>query len=689
MKVFFACKPCLYFFFESGASSCNRAPFAVSGGVFGFFVEFTMVMDFEISLIAASVLLPAAASASPLIRNSSLRVFAAVFFCGCMMLDSWLLFLTGNVFVSVRNLYLFVSAANFAFLAFSLFLAVRRRSYVVFLISLFEILMMCLFLFYKRYVPGNSTVILADTLGKMFIFAFSSGGGLFALLWIRYGNRGAGGGKGRLFSLLFLCISSLNFLAVSGNLFFVPSVINALALILYFVAEIEGSAESSAASLSVLTHLLCASLIFFAAAFFLYSYNGGEEGLSIVLLLKMGSLKSAGKVSIAVILMYVSAFICSGMPPFHGWLRKYCSVGFFSCSVFNVCAAGAGIFLIFRLAPSFPLLAYSGRVSGMIIGYSTAFFGAFVFFVCSCCACAQKTVPMAASFSLAGMAGLVVMCVGTGIPSAICGGLFLFVFHSLFGFVVAIAGFRSEDPVSRAVLKLSLCALYMPPFGVFFALWVILESLFNASFQYSGSALLLFSSSILPLSSAFVAVLGVSASFVSWTVRSACIGLQSFALKSFRLSGYSTALLLSVAFALCVNFSVPGLYFLVKRAAVDAMSPDASEPGIIVSMVETGFARHSFKGGADCFAGIYPSFQMLCVLGAAAVLFVLLCLRGRKGVVFFGPPSGRSVSEAWERVFPGRYARFLSEPYLDSFFTPASFVVLSYIIGVSSGVTFR
>ncbi|MCQ2735791.1 MAG: hypothetical protein MJ234_01050 [bacterium] len=477
-------------------------------------------MDYEMTMLALAVALPAAAPITSYIKHSSIRVFAAVFFCGCIMLNSWLLFFTGNIFASVRNLYIFVTVFNFAILGYCTYIAFKRKSFFVFMAAVLEAALMCWFLIHKKYAPGNSTVVIADTLSKLFVFAVSSAGSIFALLWSKYADERSHGHNMKLFRIIFFCIAAVNFAAVSGNLFFFPLAINIIGLAVYCSMAEEKGLEMHEGSVLALKYFLSASLIFFAAVCFLYSYNGGGDGLSIVLLLKMGGLKSAGKISIAVIMLYISAFICAALPPFHRWASP-ASSAFFQASLVCICSIPLGLFLIFRLAPVFPLLAYSSKASGMIIGYSAALFGSFAFFSCSALSCIKKDIMQACPYFLSGIGGIICACAGTGIPAAVSGGFFLFCFAYAFCCIMLLCQFVPDDPCCSFIRKITAVSLYMPPFGVFFALWMILEAFFNASVIIPGSGLTVFTSSVLPLSAAFFTVVGIALSMISWTAKGA------------------------------------------------------------------------------------------------------------------------------------------------------------------------
>ena len=452
-------------------------------------------MEYEICLTYATVLLPFIFGFLLKIENKILRNIFAFIFCLLIILDSWILFFLDNIFVFVNHICYYVSAIDISLLLIAIWISIKRKNIFIFAFSFLQVSFLYYFLVIKGHTCGDPLFLSADYYSKFMILTVSSCVSIFVFLWLLY-SKNDNKLKSRYASYFLFFLSLTNLFFLTNNIYFLPICVNIIALLIYRLIIRLKSEESEKVAETALLYLLVVSFLFSISVFFLYAYNGGESGMSISSLLKRGSLKSAQKVSIAIILIYFGAFILSGIYPFTNWVKKVNNFDIFISAIFNLCILTSGIYLIMRFSSSFIMLSYSGHTTGKIVGYSISFFGAFSFFASSIKLFIKSNIEKLKYSVIPILASLTTVCCGCSASETSVSALFLYFFCFGILFLLYLSRIRETDPVLSWVFKFLLLIAFIPPFGVFFSVWLFFESILSISFSYISSKFISFTLNI-------------------------------------------------------------------------------------------------------------------------------------------------------------------------------------------------
>ncbi len=643
-------------------------------------------MEYEIFLTYATVLLPVIFGFLILkTENKILRNILSFIFCLLIILDSWILFFLENIFVFVNHICYYVSAIDIILLLISIGISVKKKKIFIFALSFLQISFLYYFLILKKHTCGDPLFLCADHFSKFMILAVSSCVSIFVFLWLLYSkndtklkSRYAG------YFLFFLSLTNLFFL--TNNIYFLPICVNIIALLLYrLIVRLKSEGAGDVAE-SAMSSLLFVSFLFSISVFFLYAYNGGESGMSISSLIKRGSLKSAQKVSIAIILIYFGSFILSGLHPFTHWIKKVVNLDHFLSAIFNLCLLTTGIYLVMRFSPSFIMLSYSGHTTGKIVGYAISFFGAFSFFASSAELFLKDKIEEAKYLPIPLIASIITICCGGANSESSVSALFLFFFAYGILFLLYLSKIRATDPILSWSFKLLLLISFIPPFGIFFAVWLFFESLLCISFYYISSTFISFT---LNLTSIFVFLFlafGFILLIISMCRFLSILKFSQFKLRHSAFSGVASAVVSLSALYLfsCLNLSI--IYQFVKIAVRGVIPVDSKLPYIYSSLTETGILNQMLVDGSNIFLGAFPSLQIFFI--AFTIFYFLYFIFKRKELPTFNMENARITLRLWNLI-KLRILKFLSKSEVIYFFNIFGFILLSFIFGISAGITFR
>lgn len=644
-------------------------------------------MNYESVSLFLTVVLPIAACCfSLLFRQTFLQAFSVAVFCGLIILNSCLLFFAGNIYLSACGLSAYIYSAAFLLCIFVLFLGVKSKKNSVIISAVVQIALLIWLVLIKRYDIGHTPLFYADAISKLILCVGSCLGGVFALLWIRYSpvkkkNKNESSG-----SLILILISIFNVFVMLNNILFLPSAISAAGLAGYLVIDASGERDAYKSASEWLSCFTSAAL-FFALASFIIILCYGEDGVVMTELLKRSVLKSSKRFVLAIALSYVSAFVLCAMPPFAFWMREFSKNNYLSFAAFNIFAVNMGVYLIFRFAPSFSPMFFYGSSSGLTIGSSIVVFGAFSYFACSYLSLISNDLTFSCSLSSAGTASLAVLCVGLGASAALVGAIFLWLFHSLFTFLIICSLMRSSDVVAFWTLRLGVYALFAPPFGVFISYWILLISVSNSflPFDSSNFSFLLFNAFLFV--SIMLSSIGVCVSFSNGVKRLVALCSRFSFFKIFRISGLSIALSFVAAFAIFLNLNIPILYIHVKSAVLNMLPSSSFEPNLIFSFFELASVKPVSSASETFLFGVYPLFSAFAVFASALALFFVFYFieKKEKPLSCFISIDLGLINCLLKRFFSGKYAVVCSYRYVNAFFSFVSCAIMIYIAGVALG----
>jgi NADH-quinone oxidoreductase subunit L len=212
-------------------------------------------------------------------------------------------------------------------------------------------------------------------------------------------------GYGRYFLLLFIMTLSLVTLVLSANLLLIATCWNLMGIILYLflVHNYRRTEARRYAGWALVTHLI--SDLFLASAIWVIYKNTGSLYLAEI----FSSIKDSpdsGWVSLAGILLMLSAITKSAQFPFHLWLVYSMEGPTPVSALMHAGIVNAGAFLINRFAPFFAQEGYALQLA-FFVGSVTAILGSALMLI-------QSDIKKALGYSTVGQMGYMIMEIGVG-----------------------------------------------------------------------------------------------------------------------------------------------------------------------------------------------------------------------------------------------------------------------------------
>lgn len=261
------------------------------------------------------------------------------------------------------------------------------------------------------------------------------------------------------------------------------------------------------------------------ASFLLISYNGDSEAyksgfraLSINLfggicfgignilfnklmgITELSQLINTGKLvgisSIPVFLLCIAGFSKCAQIPFQSWLLgAMVAPTPVSALLHSSTMVKAGVYLIIKLSPCYALTPF---------GTAIAFYGAFVFLICSAIAVSQSNAKRVLAYSTIANLALIISSAGIGSPISISAAIILIIFHAVSKALLFLCtgqiehtihsrdiedmtGLIKKAPLLASITAFGIVSMILPPFGVLVTKWLALE----ASATHPGVVILL------------------------------------------------------------------------------------------------------------------------------------------------------------------------------------------------------
>ena len=128
------------------------------------------------------------------------------------------------------------------------------------------------------------------------------------------------------------------------------------------------------------------------------------------------------------------------------------------------------------------------------------------------------------------------------------------------------------------------------------------------------------------------------------------------------------------------------IYQFVKIAVRGVIPVDSKLPYIYSSLTETGILNPMMTEEINSFLGSYPSLQIFFI--AFAMFYFLVIIFKRKELPIFNQKNARIIKKMWNLINL-KIFKFISKYEINSFLAILGFVILSFIMGISAGITFR
>lgn len=385
-----------------------------------------------------------------------------------------------------------ISLADFALLAFILFIGIKRRHALIIILAAAQAALLMYFdivLGGGEIQPGPAFVI--DHLAVIMALVINIVGALICIYGVKYiaeheeKHSLVKSRQPRFMFWLVIFLGAMNGLVFANNLYW-----------MYFFWE-----ATTFCSFQLIGHDLSDEALGNACrALWINSLGGTAFALALVALLKYGSgdclsiqyLMSHGAGAgmtgmgmLAIALLVLAGMTKSAQLPFQSWLLgAMIAPTPVSALLHSSTMVKAGVYLILRLAPVY---------MGTYLSDSIAIAGAFTFLITSILAVSQSNAKRVLAYSTIANLGLIIACAGINTPAAISAAIVLIIFHAvskglLFlctGFVEHQIGSRNiEDmegladrmPLITAIFTVGIISMFLPPFGMLVGKWAAIEA---------------------------------------------------------------------------------------------------------------------------------------------------------------------------------------------------------------------
>lgn len=203
-----------------------------------------------------------------------------------------------------------------------------------------------------------------------------------------------------------------------------------------------------------------------------------------------------GLAAIPVFLLCIAGFSKSAQLPFQSWLLgAMVAPTPVSALLHSSTMVKAGVYLIIKLSPCYALTLF---------GTGIAFYGAFVFLICSAIAVSQSNAKRVLAYSTVANLGLIISSAGIGSPISVSASIILILFHAVSKALLFLctgqiehtinsrdiedmSGLIRKAPLLAAITAFGIVSMILPPFGVLITKWLAME----ASATHPGVVILL------------------------------------------------------------------------------------------------------------------------------------------------------------------------------------------------------
>jgi len=380
-----------------------------------------------------------------------------------------------------------VVVLDYLLLVYFLYIGIRRKSWLISLLSLAQIGLLAWLEFGLVKEEAVEPLFYIDWLSIIMALVICIVGSMIVLYALNYmpdheehlhleKSR-----QPRFFLWLVLFLGAMNALVFSNHLIWLYFFWEVTTACCYLLILHDLTDEAINNALRALWMNLIGGLAMVVAMILAYKYTSPQT-LALQALAKSGA---STALLLPIALLVLGGVIKSAQVPFQSWLLgAMVAPTPVSALLHSSTMVKAGVYLVFRLAPGF-----QGTALSLVI----AVYGAFVLLVTATMALMRTNAKSVLAYSTIGSLGLMIMCAGINSSLAIAAGLALLIFHAmtkglLFLCVGAIEnkigsrdieameGLMERLPMLTTITLMGALAMLVPPLGVLVSKWLAIEA---------------------------------------------------------------------------------------------------------------------------------------------------------------------------------------------------------------------
>lgn len=376
-----------------------------------------------------------------------------------------------------------VSGADILLLLFFGWVAIKRKSW---LIGLLTILQLGTLVYLLKYMPAEKGLqFMADKLSVFMFLVINILSSIIAIFSLQYIEQEdcSNFRKKYFLSILFFFIAVMNGIVVADNLeyFFLFFELTTLASFLFIGFRKDETSVKNAITALWMNQI--GGLAILAAIFFIL-YNGFGAATFSNLLAHAG----AAGIYLPLALLCIAALIKGAQMPFSKWLLgAMVAPTPVSALLHSSTMVKIAPFIILRLSPALK----NTPVATVVIAFT-----AFVFIAAAIASLAQDNLKRILAHSTIALLALMIMMGAVGTPVTVVAALILIFFHGISKCMLFLnAGilekvFHTREtsdmdklaetgPFTSLIITIGFMSLLLPPFGAFIGKWFSIETLAN------------------------------------------------------------------------------------------------------------------------------------------------------------------------------------------------------------------
>jgi len=387
-----------------------------------------------------------------------------------------------------------IGIADFALLAFILYIGIKHRKPLVIVLTLVQ----SAFIVYFEFVLGGGhaevePAMVIDNLAIIMSLIINIIGSLICIYGVKYiaeheeHHHLEKTRQPRFMFWLVIFLGAMNALVFSNNLvwllfFWEITTLCSFQLISHGLTEEAINNAGRALWMNMLGGVA------FAIGIVYLFVSGGADALSIRYLIENASTVADKAVLAGISLIVFAGFTKSAQMPFQTWLLgAMVAPTPVSSLLHSSTMVKAGVYIVIRLAPIY----HNTLLSDLV-----AVAGAFTFLMTSVLAISQSNAKRVLAYSTIANLGLIIACAGINTPLAISAAIALVIFHAVSkGLLFLCVGIiehhiHSRDiedmgglidvmPFTTKIVAIGIISMFLPPFGMLLGKWASLEASVN------------------------------------------------------------------------------------------------------------------------------------------------------------------------------------------------------------------
>lgn len=431
--------------------------------------------------------------ASYLVRNRPFRTGLVLVSAGIVSACSLALaffspFTAAPTTVAGLDIDSLIELGDFILLFVMLGIGVRQRHALVIIVSLVQLVLLCMLEFFLVHEPGNYPLFHCDELSAMVSLVVALVGSVICIYALPYmktheaeaNEQTRTAGEPRFFAVLLLFFGAMHGLILSNNILHLYFFFEITSLCSFLLIGHDRTAIARRNSLIALWMNSLGGVAILLGTWVIYAKVGTTEIQGFI---KLAPTMSGAVFGIAF--LAVGGMVKAAQIPFQRWLLgAMVAPTPVSALLHSSTMVKAGVYICLRFAPAY---------AGSFVSQGLALCGAFTFLATAALALSQSNGKKVLAYSTIGNLGLIVACAGINTPTAITVAMMLVVFHAVSKALLFLCvgtveqnigsrdievmrGLYARMPVTALIAGMAALTMILPPFGMLFGKWLAIEA---------------------------------------------------------------------------------------------------------------------------------------------------------------------------------------------------------------------